>query len=80
MQVLAFSKLYEKSKDTDTSPAAESIEKTQIRLKQPFTVLSEWLIKTRKIWIRFFRKRAFVICMRKWDIGRLVEFVRLMNV
>lgn len=37
MQVLAFSKLYEKYKDTDTSPAAESIEKTQIRLKQPFT-------------------------------------------
>ena len=73
MQVLAFSKLYEKYKDTDTSPAAESIEKTQIRLKQPFTVLSEWLIKTRKIWIRFFRNRGIAIYTKNSDIGKPVR-------
>ena len=37
MQVQAFSKLYEKYKDTETSPAMEPIEKTQMRLEQPFT-------------------------------------------
>ena len=37
MQVQAFSKLYEKNKDTETSPAMEPIEKTQLRLEQPFT-------------------------------------------
>lgn len=37
MQVQAFSKLYEKYKDTETSPAMEPIEKTQTRLEQPFT-------------------------------------------
>ena len=37
MQVEAFSKLYEKYQDTETSPATESIEKVIMRLQQPFT-------------------------------------------
>lgn len=37
MQVEAFQGLYEKYQDTETSPAAESIDKTITRLNQPFT-------------------------------------------
>ena len=37
MQVEAFSSLYEKYQDTDTSPAAEKLDKIQMRLNQPFT-------------------------------------------
>lgn len=37
MQVEAFSKLYEKYQDTETSPATEPVEKVIMRLKQPFT-------------------------------------------
>lgn len=37
MQIEAFSKLYEKYQDTETSPATESIEKVIMRLQQPFT-------------------------------------------
>lgn len=37
MQVEAFSKLYDKYQDTDTSPAMEPIEKVLGRLQQPFT-------------------------------------------
>lgn len=37
MQVNAFSKLYEKYQDTETSPATEPIEKVIMRLRQPFT-------------------------------------------
>lgn len=37
MQVEAFSKLYEKYHDTETSPAMESVEKVIMRLQQPFT-------------------------------------------
>ena len=37
MQVEAFSKLYEKYQDTETSPATEPIEKVIMRLQQPFT-------------------------------------------
>lgn len=37
MQVSAFAKLYNKYKDTETSPAAEPLEKVKARLLQPFT-------------------------------------------
>ncbi len=37
MQVAAFQNLYEKYHDTETSPAAEKIDKVQMRLNQPFT-------------------------------------------
>ena len=37
MQVEAFSELYEKYRDDETSPAAEPPEKTLERLRQPFT-------------------------------------------
>ena len=37
MQVSAFSELYNKYKDTETSPAAEPLEKVKARLLQPFT-------------------------------------------
>lgn len=37
MQVEAFQALYEKYQDTETSPAAENIEKIIMRLNQPFT-------------------------------------------
>ena len=37
MQVEAFTSLYEKYQDTDTSPATEEIDKVQMRLKQSFT-------------------------------------------
>ena len=37
MQLEAFSELYEKYQDTDTNPAAESVEKVLVRLQQPFT-------------------------------------------
>ena len=37
MQVEAFQSMYEKYQDTETSPAAEGIEKTQMRLNQSFT-------------------------------------------
>ncbi|MBQ0098001.1 MAG: GNAT family N-acetyltransferase [Oscillospiraceae bacterium] len=37
MQVEAFTELYNKYKDTDTSPATEKLEKMITRLKQPFT-------------------------------------------
>ena len=37
MQIEAFSKMYEKYQDTETSPVAESIDKVIMRLKQPFT-------------------------------------------
>lgn len=37
MQVEAFASLYEKYQDTDTSPAAEKIDKIQMRLNQSFT-------------------------------------------
>ena len=44
MQVEAFSELYEKYQDTDTSPATEPVEKVMTRLQQPFTYyyLIEW--------------------------------------
>lgn len=44
LQIEAFSKMYEKYQDTETSPAAEPIEKVIMRLKQPFTYfyLIEW--------------------------------------
>lgn len=44
MQVEAFSELYEKYQDTETSPATEPIEKVMARLQQPFTYyyLIEW--------------------------------------
>ena len=44
MQIEAFSKMYEKYQDTETSPATEPIEKVIMRLKQPFTYfyLIEW--------------------------------------
>jgi len=37
MQVEAFSSLYEKYQDADTSPATEKIDKVQMRLNQSFT-------------------------------------------
>jgi len=37
MQVRAFLDLYEKYQDTETSPAAESVDKILMRLNQPFT-------------------------------------------
>ena len=37
MQVSAFAELYNKYKDTETSPAAEPLEKVKARLLQPFT-------------------------------------------
>ncbi|MGN0798867.1 MAG: GNAT family N-acetyltransferase [Christensenellales bacterium] len=37
MQVEAFQGLYEKYQDTETSPAAEKVEKILMRLNQPFT-------------------------------------------
>lgn len=37
MQIDAFSKMYEKYQDTETSPAMESIEKVIMRLQQTFT-------------------------------------------
>lgn len=37
MQVEAFRELYDKYQDTETSPAAEPLEKTIARLNQPFT-------------------------------------------
>ena len=37
MQVEAFQDMYAKYQDTETSPAAEKIDKTLMRLKQPFT-------------------------------------------
>lgn len=37
MQVEAFSELYQKYRDTETNPAAESIDKTLARLRQNFT-------------------------------------------
>ena len=37
MQVEAFASLYGKYQDTDTSPAAEKIDKIQMRLNQSFT-------------------------------------------
>lgn len=37
MQVEAFSELYKKYRDFETSPAAEPVKKTAERLKQPFT-------------------------------------------
>lgn len=37
MQIDAFSKMYEKYQDTETSPATESIEKVIMRLQQTFT-------------------------------------------
>ncbi len=44
MQVEAFSELYEKYQDTDSSPATEPIEKVIARLQQPFTYyyIIEW--------------------------------------
>ena len=44
MQIEAFSKMYEKYQDTETSPAMEPIEKVIMRLQQPFTYyyLIEW--------------------------------------
>lgn len=37
MQVRAFHDLYEKYQDTETSPAAESVDQIRMKLKQPFT-------------------------------------------
>ncbi len=37
MQVEAFQDLYEKYQDTETSPAAEHIDKIRMRFNQPFT-------------------------------------------
>lgn len=37
MQVEAFMELYHKYRDTETSPATEPLDKTIMRLKQPFT-------------------------------------------
>lgn len=37
MQVAAFQNLYEKYQDTETSPATENLDKTLMRLNQPFT-------------------------------------------
>lgn len=37
MQVTAFKELYDKYQDTETSPAAEPMDKVIMRLKQPFT-------------------------------------------
>ena len=37
MQVKAFEDLYKKYQDTETSPATEKVEKTIMRLEQPFT-------------------------------------------
>lgn len=37
MQVEAFSDLYEKYQDTDTSPATEPLEKVLFRIQQPST-------------------------------------------
>lgn len=37
MQIEAFMELYHKYQDTETSPATESLDKTIMRLKQPFT-------------------------------------------
>lgn len=37
MQVEAFHDLYQRYQDTETSPGAESIDKTILRLRQPFT-------------------------------------------
>lgn len=37
MQVEAFQELYEKYQDTETSPAAEKVDKIQMRLNQLFT-------------------------------------------
>lgn len=37
MQIRAFQDLYEKYQDTETSPAAESVDRIRMKLKQPFT-------------------------------------------
>ena len=37
MQTEAFQDLYKKYQDTENSPAAENIDKTIMRLQQPFT-------------------------------------------
>lgn len=37
MQIAAFSELYAKYKDTETSPATEPLEKVMMRLEQPYT-------------------------------------------
>ena len=37
MQVKAFAALYQKYQDTETSPAAETVERIMTRLQQPFT-------------------------------------------
>ena len=37
MQVEAFAEMYSKYRDSETSPAAEPLEKTAARLRQPFT-------------------------------------------
>lgn len=37
MQIAAFSELYAKYEDTETSPATEHLEKVIMRLKQPYT-------------------------------------------
>ena len=37
MQIVAFQDLYAKYQDTETSPATEPLEKTIMRLEQPFT-------------------------------------------
>ena len=39
MQTEAFQDLYKKYQDTENSPAAENIDKTIMRLQQPFTCL-----------------------------------------
>ena len=44
MQIASFAKLYEKYRDTQTSPGAEPLEKVLERFRQPFTqyYLIEW--------------------------------------
>ena len=37
IQIVAFQDLYAKYQDTETSPATEPLEKTIMRLEQPFT-------------------------------------------
>ena len=37
MQIAAFQDLYAKYQDPETSPATETLEKTILRLKQPYT-------------------------------------------
>lgn len=37
MQIAAFQDLYDKYQDSETSPATEALEKTIMRLEQPFT-------------------------------------------